>query len=186
MQILNAEEFIQNYLIDDIGNMLDKFPYHSFLAMAAGIEYLGKVLNPNEDWNAQGESGRDFNNAISSLKAFEKYKILLDQRGIDFYKSFRCGLLHAFAPKYQITLSSKDQEPHLTEKKSRLNLRVEDFYLDFKAACEEIIKSPNLITKKDMTANYFHVPGYEINTSGSTSIPVKSTVAFPKKNNLQR
>jgi hypothetical protein len=180
MDTLTPAAFIQKYLVDDIGNMIEPFPYHSFMAMAAGIEYLGKVLNPREDYTKDGESRTDFNNALTKLKAFDRYKRLYGEKDYNFYINFRCGLLHSFAPNHNITISSKDEEPHLTEVDGRLNLRAEDFYLDFRAACEEVIAIEG-VAKKDMSKPYLHVPGLAHNTSGTTALPDKAVVASSKK-----
>ena len=96
--------------------------------------------------------------AFDQLKAFEKYKAYYGKEKYDFYGQLRCGMSHSFAPKLAITLSSKAEEPHLTEKEGRLNLRCEDFYQDFKTACEEVITKETSLQEK-FRAKFLAVPG---------------------------
>jgi hypothetical protein len=41
--------------------------------MAIGIEFLGKCLISEEDWNKQGQSKIDFEYAINNLNSFKDY-----------------------------------------------------------------------------------------------------------------
>ncbi len=78
--------------------------------MAIGIEFLGKCLNSHEDWNEPKHSKEDFELAINTLDSFVKYRPLLKSH--NFWTSLRNGLLHSFAPKSTITLSSKNEAGH--------------------------------------------------------------------------
>jgi len=89
------------------------------------------------------------------------------------YSSFRCGLAHALSPKVKITLSSKQEMAHLIEHNDKINLKVEDFYSDFKQACEYVINM-SFPTGDKMNENFLFVPGDEFNSgtdieSGITS-----------------
>lgn len=144
---LMPKEFIQKVLINEIGEIHHKYPYIAFAMMAIGIEFLGKMLNNSEDWNKQGQSKVDFESAITSLSSFSSYKPLLSSH--DFWTNFRNGYLHTFAPKGTITLSSKDEATHLSSASiSKINLKCEDFYIDFKNACEEVLAMNTFNSKK--------------------------------------
>lgn len=137
MATLNTKQFIQQIFIDELGVIVNTNPYISFMVMAVGIEFLGKCLNKSEQWNTKGGSRTDFEHAIKSIPVLQKYSQYLED--YDLYHSFRCGLLHAAVPKYEITLSSKDELSHLVENGNRLNLKAEDMYFDFKEACHFVI-----------------------------------------------
>ena len=141
MTRIKPPEFIKSVLIDEIGSMIEGHPYISFIVMGIGIEYLGKCIDKSlSDWNVSGRSARDFKKAIKTIPSLKKYEPYLSSH--DLYGSFRCGLAHAVSTKMSITLSSKNEQGHLIETNGRLNLKVEDFYTDFKTACE-FVKNDN-------------------------------------------
>ena len=172
MTILKPKDFIQSVLIDEIGSLIDPHPYISFILMGIGIEFLGKCTDTTlTEWNVSGRSKRDFENAITTIPSLQKYHPYLSTH--DMYSSFRCGLAHAVSPKHKITLSSKQEMGHLLEHNGRLNLKVEDFYADFKIACQYIINQTYSATDK-MSGDFLEVPGTSFNagttiTSGITS-----------------
>lgn len=177
MATLKPKDFIKAVLIDELGSMIETHPYISFIMMGIGIEFLGKCIDSTlNDWNATGRSQRDFENAIKLIPNLQRYESSLTT--YDLYGSFRCGLAHAVAPKIKITLSSKDQMGHLVEAGGRLNLKAEDFYNDFKLACEYVV---NKIypTGDKMNSDYLEVPGNSFNPGTSiltgTSINTGST-----------
>ena len=144
---MTPKEFINTVLINEIGSIHLNHPYISFAMMAIGIEFLGKCLNSHEDWNEPKHSKEDFELAINTLDSFVKYRPLLKSH--NFWTSLRNGLLHSFAPKSTITLSSKNEADHLvTINPTKINLRCEDFYLDFKNACQEVLEMQNFKSKK--------------------------------------
>lgn len=172
MAILNAKEFIKTVFIDELGSLINDRPYISFMIMGIGIELLGKCIDQDlEDWNRPKRSKRDFNDALKNIPSFQKYKPYIDK--YDIYSAFRCGLLHSAVPKYAITLSSKNEQAHLVESNDRLNLKVEDFYQDFKEACEFVIND-TYPTENKMNKPLLQVPGLGFNSgtnieTGSTS-----------------
>jgi hypothetical protein len=136
---LTPKEFIQNVLINEIGEIHLNHPYISFAIMAIGIEFLGKCLNESASWNESYRSKPDFELAINTLNSFAKYRPLLTSHNL--WDSLRNGFLHSFVPKNTISLSSKDQASHLQLiSPKQINLKCEDFYIDFKGACEEVLK----------------------------------------------
>jgi hypothetical protein len=161
------KDFIQDVLIDEIATLIEPHPYISFILMGIGIEFLGKCIDLTlNDWNVSSRSKRDFESAIKtipSLKTYEPYLI-----PYDMYSSFRCGLAHAVSPKFKITLSSKDEMEHLKEQDSRLNLKVEDFYQDFKDACNYVISQTYPVGNK-MNNDFLETPDDVFSSSGTTS-----------------
>ena len=107
--------------------------------MAIGIEFLGKCLNTHEDWNyyASGLPRQDFERAINQLNSFARYRNYLSTHNL--WDALRNGFSHSFVPKNTLSLSSKNEMGHLIEYGNMVNLKCEDFYSDFKSACEEII-----------------------------------------------
>lgn len=176
--ILKPKDFIKAVLIDELGTMIKEHPYISFIIMGIGIEFLGKCIDTKlNDWTESGRSRSDFENSIRSIPSLRKYETYLTT--YDLYGSFRCGLAHAIAPKIKITLSSNDQMGHLVETDGRLNLKAEDFYTDFKSACEHVI-SITYPTGDKMNGDYLEVPGTSFNPVTSsltgTSINMGSSV----------
>lgn len=140
MSPMMPKEFIQIVLIKEVGEIHEKYPYIAFATMAIGIEFLGKCLNTYEDWNhfGRGIPKADFELAINNLNSFDKYRPLLTSH--NFWDSLRNGFSHSFVPKGTLTLSSKGEDPHMKiVSPTQINLRCEDFYTDFKGACEEVI-----------------------------------------------
>ena len=161
MTTLKPKDFIKAVLIDELGTMIEEHPYISFIMMGIGIEFLEKCIDSTlTDWNKSGRSGDDFDDAIKHIPSLQKYEHYLTT--YDLYGSFRCGLAHAIAPKIKITLSSKDQMGHLVEAGGRLNLKAEDFYNDFKLACEHVINK-TYPTGDKMNSDYLEVPGTSFN-----------------------
>jgi hypothetical protein len=175
MRTLSPQEFIQATFINGLGKMIkDENFYLAFIIMGTGIEYLGKCLTPENEWQKGGASRASFEKAIISLEALAPYRRLIKE--YDLYDALRCGLAHAALPKYQITLSSTDAEaPHMYETNGRINLRCETFYDDFKKACEEVI-AMDFSTADKMSKPFIMIPGETLNAksfslvSGTTAI----------------
>jgi hypothetical protein len=162
MTRLKPNDFIRTVLINEIGELVDSHPYLSFILMGIGIEFMGKCIDIRlTDWNESGRSKLDFESAIKTIPSLKKYEPYLISH--QMYSSFRCGLAHAVAPKTQITLSSKEEMGHLIDNNGRLNLKVEDFYQDFKDACNYILTQSYPIGNK-MNADFLEVPGAIFNS----------------------
>jgi hypothetical protein len=138
---MKPKEFIEVVFINDLEEIASKSPYISFAIMATGIEFLGKCLDLEaEHWNERGKSKINFEYAIKNLEAFEKYRSYMSVYKL--WDSLRNGFSHSFVPKKPLTLSSRNELGHLVLHSApyRLNLRCEDFYVDFKNACLEVIE----------------------------------------------
>jgi hypothetical protein len=150
---MKAKEFIEVVLINETGAIHIDYPYISFGIMAVGIEFLGKCLNSSEDWHKSNKN--DIENAINTLDSLKKYRPYLKSHKLA--DSLRNGMLHSFVPKPNISLSSKEQAQNLYERNGILNLKCEDFYQDFKNACEEVITMQKFPSRK-MDSEILTVP----------------------------
>ena len=172
------KDFIQIVLIKEVGEIHEKYPYIAFATMAIGIEFLGKCLNTHDDWNhfARGVPKADFELAIKSLNSFDKYRTLLTTH--DFWDSLRNGFSHSFVPKGTLTLSSKDEDPHMKIiSPTQINLRCEDFYADFKGACDEVIAMTTFASSK-MSRALLSVPDDATTSSPHSGATAYNTTTF--------
>lgn len=168
---MKPKEFIQNVLINEIGEIHKNHAYISFAIISIGIEFLGKCLNKYEDWNEPRRSKADFELAINNLNSFSSYRPLLKSHNL--WDSLRNGFLHSFVPKNTLSLSSKDGAAHFFPSSlTQINLKCEDLYIDFKGACEEVINKTSFPSSK-MERPLLSVPPtlatlVDIKISGST------------------
>jgi hypothetical protein len=135
------KDFINTVLIVQLGQVAQISAWLAFVLIGNGIEFLGKCIDSDAvDWDKDGSSSKNFNDAIRSLSGLKKYEFLIERPdGFKLYKEFRCGLTHGLGPKARISLSSKDEAKNLTEFCDTLNFHIDELYLDFKKACEEVI-----------------------------------------------
>lgn len=146
---MNVREFIESFLISEIGKLRLDYPFQSFTLMATGIEFLGKCLTMYP-WDVDGKSSEEFKKAIDDLENFEKY------RGIDqLYKKLRCGLAHLGIPKIGIML---DRNKNALENNPVI-IGCDEFYEDFKNACIEVLENKNGVVKKNLDENYAIIEG---------------------------
>lgn len=159
---MTPKEFIRQVFINELKVLQDSNPYISFAIIATGIEFLGKCLDSSAGhWNVSRKSKENFEFAINNLNSFKKYRPYLTTHKL--WDSLRNGFAHSFVPKYSLTLSSKNECPHMVlhDNDKRLNLRCEDFYLDFKNACEEVIKMTFHNADDKMNKQLLSVPELE-------------------------
>jgi len=171
MKTMTPKEFIQQVLITETGQIHTNHPYISFAIMAIGIEFLGKCLNDCEDWNEPRRSKIDFELAVNTLPSLTTYRPLLSSHNL--WDSLRNGFAHSFVPKNTLSLSSNDETSHLTQiTATKINLKCEDFYNDFKNACNEVLAMTTFPSNK-MSNPFLSVPSDNDNIgnikySGST------------------
>ena len=164
MAQMTTRQFMEVTFIIQVGQLVPTHPYISFMTMGIGIEFLGKCLHAG-DFQEEGVSRKRFEEAVHRIPAFSDYRQLTGKGSpFDLYGCLRCGLAHAAAPKYPITLSSKDEMANLTlhDNGKRINLRCEDFYHDFKTACEEVLGMPDPVATK-LDAPFLAIPDYNEN-----------------------
>ena len=149
------KQFINQVFVNELGIIKDSNPYISFAIMAIGIEFLGKCLDmERQDWNASGKSQFHFELAVNNLNSLKVYRQYLSSHKL--WDSLRNGFAHSFVPKRTLSLSSKNEAPHLyiSINGLTLNLKCEEFYEDFKKACLEVINQkfddPNDKMNKDL------------------------------------
>lgn len=167
MGIITSKEFIEDVLISEVGKMIKERHYYlSFIIMGIGLEYLGKALKDESDWNKEEGSRECFEHSIKTLESLKQYRPFLKKSGEydhDLYNSFRCGLVHNIAPKYEITLSSQDERGHLVIEEGRLNLKCESFYSDFISACKEVIKKGKNNPNSKINIPFISIPDKTVN-----------------------
>ena len=126
--------FIQGTLVEEIGKISKTNAYLSFALIALGIEFLGRCDDSVEYWHQRDKSEECFNRAIEQLmKKYQSYRL---------YDLLRCGYAHYLAPQKGLGLSEREKHGtvHLSvDSSGNLILNIEDFYNDFKCACEKVI-----------------------------------------------
>ncbi len=152
-----TKDFIKGTLIGSIENMtigaddLATNPYVGFSLVCQSIEIIGACFD-EYDWEDRNLSELRFRLAIKKLFP-EKYQVYNHRNNkIDLYKNLRCPMVHQMRPGKFIGLSERRAEiisgtknAHLTiqtEKDGfkKLVLIYEDFFNDFKGACQKVIE----------------------------------------------
>lgn len=142
-ELMYPKEFIEKVLIQQIQTLIPSeenngLPYHSFILISIGIEFLG-ACEDRCPWHGKHIDNRKrFNTGLKLLpnKKYLKHKDVL-------YGKLRCGLAHSFAPVAGIGLGEKkNQTPHLLTDPTNgdLCLRVETLFDDFVIACKKVIE----------------------------------------------
>jgi|LauGreDrversion4_2_1035121.scaffolds.fasta_scaffold59572_2 hypothetical protein len=174
MATLKPKQFIKLVFIEELGDLSNKNHYISFAIMATGIEFLGKCLDKSAGhWNVSGRSRTNFLEAINSLNSLSKYK----PYDAILYSDLRCGFSHSFVPKSKLTLSSKDECPHMQENAGRLNLKCEEFYIDFKNACQEIIDMNFSDMNDKMNKELLFIPGDNFNETTNLQSAITESIS---------
>lgn len=159
-----VNEFIKAVFLEEIKNTTIQservYAYLGFNLIAQSIEFLGACLDPYP-WDQKNLSAERFKNAI--LKLFpDEYKKYTKGK-FDLYSNLRCSMVHISRPGNLISLSERKHEVeknlkdmHLKIQNKKLLLIYEDFFLDFKNACEKLIL---MIENKEVQAEkvYGHV-----------------------------
>lgn len=171
---MTAKEFIKNELIEGIGGIIDTHPFIAFMAMSAGIEFLGKCLDVDKEWDDRNPQS-NFNNAIGSLFPPE-------YQNFDLYHALRCGMLHSCIPESSIALSNNHDsfETITITGEVRTVISCKKLYTDFSKACDNVIKD-NRLDKKTNTEFYQVLDSDKESTTASTytyiEIPTKKNDA---------
>lgn len=147
----SIESFTKEVLIDQLGEMVMKHRllYLAVINITAGIEHLG-ACEDTLPFDTPGTAGDRFRLGVSAYlgkinPAYLPYNIKDDAQ--ELYKHLRCGLLHILKPKGSVfgILGRSDAVEagykHLQYVPSvdKVLIVVEDFYDDFKEACELMI-----------------------------------------------
>ncbi|HEC98949.1 MAG TPA: hypothetical protein ENN18_01000 [Proteobacteria bacterium] len=155
---MNIVEFINHVLKEEIRRIQQayewKHTYLSFGLISGGIEFLGALCD-RYDLNEGGHSEDRFNDAL--IRFFDPRYHYYAQRKKPFklYSNLRCGMLHVVIPVDKLILGERANDSakyvHLNKYRTmgneRLFLMAEDFYDDFRSACDKVI---NMINDKSI------------------------------------
>lgn len=129
------KEFIQHVLINEIGDIVKSHPYLSFTLIAIGIEFLGKCLSENKDWQ-KIKPDRAFQKGLDLMAEEEPIYNKLNLRD-----ELRNGFAHGLLPKSKLALSEvKHGALHFSERGGKTILVAEILYRDFVRACKKILE----------------------------------------------
>ena len=156
---LLAKDFIQKVFIEETGKLVDAGFYHfAFVIMVQGIETLGSFLD-SKPLKAREQSKLRFSHAINRLMPV-KYAKLNNNHAL--YDQLRASLAHTFTASRQIYLTSKENKEfgkkHLQNIDGKLILVVEEFYVDFKKACERLLDGMDkgIISEKKIHSDFYY------------------------------
>lgn len=167
-----TKDFIKGTLIDTIESMTmkedgyAKYPYVGFSLVCQSIEIIGGCFD-EYDWEDRNLSELRFRLAIKKFFPDKYQKYINKNNKIDLYQNLRCPMVHQMRPGKFIGLSERVHESkfgqknlHLTIQDKKLILIYEDFFRDFKNACEkllEMIENKNLQSDK-VCGHHISVP----------------------------
>ena len=115
------------YYKDEVQKIKDVSPFLSVLCIAAGIEYMGKLLRTDPLDRGDDSSGK-FEQALKSFKSLNKYA------GKGLYNLIRCGLAHRITVKENVILTRID-ETQLDD--SPIIINVNTLVMDFIEAVKD-------------------------------------------------
>ena len=156
---LSAKDFIQKVFIGETGRLVDEGFYHfAFVIMAQGLETLGSFLD-SKPLKAREQSKLRFSHAINRLMPKEYSKLNNNHK---LYDQLRASLSHTFTAGRKVFLTSKSNKEfgkkHLQEIDEKLILVVEDFYADFKKACERLLDGMDkgIISERKTNSEFYY------------------------------
>jgi len=155
---LSAKEFIQKVLIEETGRLVESgFHHFAFVIMAQALETLGSFLD-SKPLKARDQSKLRFSHAINRLMPKE-YSPLNNNHKL--YDQLRASMAHTFTASRSLFLTSKDNpefgKKHLQEINGKLILVTEDFYRDFKKACQRLIAGmeKGIVSDKKIKTDFY-------------------------------
>lgn len=156
---LSSKEFIQKVFIGEISKMIDNGSCHfAFVIMVQALETLGSFLD-SKPLKARDQSRLRFSHAINRLMPL-KYAKLNDNHLL--YDQLRASLAHTFTSSRHIFLTSRSSEKngnkHLEKINDKLVLVAEDFYDDFKKACNRLMDGmeKGIIPEKKVNTEFYY------------------------------
>lgn len=138
---ISVQIFIENILIDQIGELIDKgFHYFAFLLICQGIEYLGCFFD-HLPFDAKNMSEKRFKKGLKELFKNSFYKNNLTW----LYTNLRGSMVHQLRPSRNIILTSNTLNKcplskHLKLENDQRIFVIEAFYKDFHKACQRLLK----------------------------------------------
>ena len=149
---VTVKEFIQDYLVKQIGEIKDEHPYLAFVLIAVALEFLGKCMN-NHRWNDTKHPKSDFETPLKYMNP--RYGAM------DLYHNLRCNLAHTMRI-WGITLSD-------TSGKVNADLSVNDFFRDFEDICNKLVNGGSSVpqlSQEKLNEVFFEV---EISNAGQST-----------------
>jgi len=167
MEQMTIEDFIKR-LCNSIETLKQEHSYFAFVLIAIGIEFLGACMD-TRSWTDSRLSKKRFNHAIQKFPTLKQYK------STKLYKYLRCGMCHVATPTCPLRLSNGSG---VYNPKDNI-LYIEDFYNDFRAACEHLISDTKLWGKGKMPSDIW----WQVYTSsdrGITGTTIHDTTQYKK------
>ena len=156
---LSSKDFIQKIFIEEVGRLVASGFYHfAFVIMAQGLETLGSFLD-TKPLKAREQSKLRFSHAINRLMP-KQYAAFNNNHAL--YDQLRASMAHTFTVSRKIFLTSKSNsefgEKHLQKTDEKLILVAEDFYKDFKKACERLLDGMDkgIISEKKINTDFYY------------------------------
>ena len=147
---MTLKGYINQYLIEEIKAIQDSnHHYLSFFLISSGIELLGACIDKNQNFWKENRSRKRFDMCIQKLFPTDYHQYNNRDSKYYIYSDLRCGLLHSTLPKKNLELIQQKEakQYHLNHLQvcevrgnKRLILVSEDFYKDFKNACNKLIE----------------------------------------------
>lgn len=157
LQTKSQEDYIKKYLIIEMADIVKNHQELSWVLMVAGIELLGRYISSDKNSVEDEHGNQDYFRAGLRLfrNEYQRYNTNVTNPQ-DLWKKLRCGLGHLTFPKDAIIISEKvNSGKNLEIVGGKLVLFAEDFYEDFKTACEKVV---------DMLKNNQIQPKFHFNT----------------------
>jgi hypothetical protein len=141
---MEPQQFIKGVLVGEVKDVMAHHAYLAFPLIGIGIEFLGRALDTDHDWDYSYPSSvvPPFDRAMTEL--FPKH--YQDKR---LRNLMRNGLLHFYRPKRGLLLSEVNDaiegvirhgnHPY-RDKDGNVTLVVEYLYIDFVDACHQVIR----------------------------------------------
>lgn len=145
MPNVTVKNFIEDHLIDQIGEVKASHPYFAFALIAIGIEFLGKCQNTFADWNYYKpfQPEKDFNLGLS-IPPLDKYS------NMGLYQNLRNGMAHSFLTNGKLLLSN-------TRNSEAKCLDLDEFYANFVQACRKVLDGTINLPVKKLSDTFFNV-----------------------------
>jgi len=140
---MEPQQFIKGVLVGEVKDVVAHHAYLAFPLIGIGIEFLGRALDTEHDWNHDYRgSAPPFDLAMTTLFP-ARYR---DKR---LRELMRNGLLHFYRPKPGLLLSEVNDaiEGVITygnhpyrDRQGNVTIVAEYLYIDFVDACHKVIR----------------------------------------------
>lgn len=156
---MTVNKFISEHLIHEIGEIKTKYPYFAFVLIAIGIEFLGKCLNDQKEWNTSSPK-KDFELGLALFP--EKYK------SMNLRDRLRNGMVHSYMTKEGLRLSdfNTTSDPN--------TISCDELFGDFVEASQKVLNGTAKLPIKKLSDVLFSITiegtenGNKASISGAT------------------